>query len=342
MNQKTLVKSDTSTKSKDDETKGEFKRLKKWEGELDKCIRCGYCYELCPIFKSFNWESDTPRGKLLLLYGIITGEVKPSNDIAEKIFRCFYCENCTDNCSAGVPITEILTDARKDFVDAGFDADGTTAKIEEDLCSACGMCVAVCKAEAISFVEDEEGNRKIAIDKIKCKGCGLCIATCPSGVISQKQGFGVTPSELEAKITQFLKANDTKIIIFCCNWSIFPGLQLSESPTLIDTPYGVIVTMCAGRVNPELLIHAFKEGAWGVMINGCPPEECEHDGNYKARRRILLLKNLFKQLNIESERIRMGWFSSGESIKLKKAITDFVDDIEKLGPIKEPSMISYW
>jgi len=182
--------------------KSDFKRLKKWEGELDKCIRCGYCYELCPLFKSFSWESDTPRGKLLLLHGIITGKIKPSNDIAEKIFQCFYCENCSDNCSAGVPITEILTDARKDFVDAGFEAEGTTAKIDEDLCSACGMCVAVCKEEALSFVEDENGNKKIALDKIKCKGCGLCIATCPSGVISQKQGFGISPSELESKITQ--------------------------------------------------------------------------------------------------------------------------------------------
>jgi len=132
------------------------------------------------------------------------------------------------------------------------------------------------------------------------------------------------------------------IIVFCCNWSIFPGLQLSESPTLINTPYGVIVTMCASRVNPELLIHAFKEGAWGVMINGCPPEECEHGGNYKARRRILLFKNLLKQLNIEPKRVRMGWFSSGESIKLKQAIDDFVDELEKLGPIDESPMISYW
>lgn len=342
MNQKTLVKSDTSTKSKGGKTKAEFKRLKKWEGELNKCIRCGYCYELCPIFKSFNWESDTPRGKLLLLYGIITGEVKPSNDIAEKIFRCFYCENCTDNCSAGVPITEILTDARKDFVDAGFYADGTTAEIEEDLCSACGMCVSVCKEEALSFVEDENGNKKVALDKVKCKGCGLCIATCPSGAISQKQGFGVTPSELESQITRFLKVNDTKIIVFSCNWSTFSGLQLSESPTLINTPYGVIVTMCVGRVTPELVIHALKEGAWGVMVSGCPPEECEHDGNYKARRKILLLKNLLKQFNIEPKRIRMGWFSRGESARLKQAITGFVDDIERLGPIRDLSVISYW
>jgi coenzyme F420-reducing hydrogenase delta subunit/ferredoxin len=320
----------------------EFKRLKKWENELNKCIRCGYCYELCPLYKTFNWESNTPRGKLILLYGLISGKIKPTRDIAEKIFQCFYCQQCSDNCSAGVPITDIFTDARADFIDLGFDVEGTTSQFKEDLCSACGMCISVCKSEALSFEEDEQGNRKIVVDKIKCKGCGLCIATCPSGVIFQKHGFEVSPSELKEKITDILKISETKLIVFCCNWSLFPGLQMSESSTLIKTPYGIIVTMCSGRVSPELVLHAFRKGAWGVMVSGCPPEECEHDGNYKARRRILLLKNSLRQFNIKPERLRMGWFSRGESAKLKNAITDFANDLEKLGPLRESSKISYW
>ena len=322
--------------------KTEFKRLKKWENELNKCIRCGYCYELCPLYKTFNWESNTPRGKLILLHGLITGKIKPTQEIAEKIFQCFYCQQCSDNCSAGVPVTDIFTDARADFIDAGFEVEGTTSHFKEDLCSACGMCVSVCKSEALSFAEDEEGTRKIVVDKIKCKGCGLCIATCPSGVIYQKHGFEVSPSELKEKITDFLKISEKKLIVFCCNWSLFPGLQMSESTTLIKTSYGIIVTMCSGRVNPELVLHAFKEGAWGVMISGCPPDECEHEGNYKARRKMLLLRNLLKQINIEPERLRMGWFSRGESKKLKKAIDDFIKDLEKLGPINESFLVSLW
>jgi coenzyme F420-reducing hydrogenase delta subunit/ferredoxin len=320
----------------------DFKRLKKWEKELNKCIRCGYCYELCPLYKTLDWESNTPRGKLILLHGLITGKIELTQDIAEKIFQCFYCEQCSDNCSAGVPVTEIFTDARADFIDAGFEAYGTTSQFKEDLCSVCGMCVSVCKSEALSFEKDEQGNKKVVIDKVKCKSCGLCIATCPSGVIFQKHGFEVSPSELKEKITHFLETSNTKLIVFCCNWSLFPGLQMSQSPTLIKTQYGIIVTMCSGRINPELILHAFKKGAWGVMISGCPPEECEHEGNYKARRRILLLKNMLRQFNIEPERLRMVWFSRGESIKLKNAIDDFINDLEKLGYLRESSKISYW
>jgi len=316
--------------------KAEFKRSKKWENELNKCIRCGYCYELCPLFKSFNWESDTPRGKLLLIYGMITGEIKPTQEIAEKIFQCFYCKNCSDNCSAGVPVTDILTDAKADLIEAGFEVEGTIVKIDEDLCSVCGICVSLCKYDALSIKEESKDKKKIVVDKIECRGCGLCVAACPSGAISQMEGCEITLPELHAKVSDLLKTNDDmKLIVFCCNWSVFPGMQLSESPTLIKTSYGVIVSMCSGRVAPELILDAFEEGAWGVMVAGCPPEECDHDGNYKARRRLVLLKNVLKELNIEPERVKLEWFSTGESAKLSKAIDNFVNELEKMGPIKK-------
>jgi coenzyme F420-reducing hydrogenase delta subunit/formate hydrogenlyase subunit 6/NADH:ubiquinone oxidoreductase subunit I len=316
--------------------KGNFKRLKKWEGELNKCIRCGYCYELCPLFKTNNWESDTPRGKLLLIYGMITGEIKPNQVIVDKIFQCFYCKNCSDNCSAGVPVTEILSDARADLIEAGFDVEGTIVKIDEDLCSVCGVCVPVCKYEALSIEPDGKDKKKIEVDKIECRGCGLCVSACPSGAITQKEGCEVTLPELHNKVKNLLKEDpDRKALIFCCNWSLFPGMQLSESTTLVKTPYGIIVSMCSGRIAPELILEAFDEGAWGVMVAGCPPEECDHDGNYKTRRRLVLLKQVLKDLNIEPDRVKIEWFSTGESAKLKKAIDGFVKDLEKLGPIKK-------
>jgi len=312
-----------------------FKRSKKWEGELNKCIRCGYCYELCPLFKSNNWESDTPRGKLLLIYGMITGEIQPTKEIVDKIFQCFYCKNCSDNCSAGVPVTDILTDARADLIEQGFEIEGTIVKINEDLCSVCGVCVPLCKYEALSIESDGKNKEKIVVDKVECRGCGLCVSACPSGAISQKEGCEVTLPELHQKVEEIIKQHGKKLVVFACNWSMFPGMQLSESPTLIKTSYGIIVSMCSGRVAPELILKAFDGGAWGVMVAGCPPEECDHDGNYKTRRRLVLLKNVLNELNINPKRIKLEWFSTGESAKLQNEINDFVKEIEKMGPINK-------
>jgi coenzyme F420-reducing hydrogenase delta subunit/formate hydrogenlyase subunit 6/NADH:ubiquinone oxidoreductase subunit I len=317
----------------------DFKRSKKWEQELNKCIRCGYCYELCPLFKSYTWESDTPRGKLLLIYGMISDEIKPTQEIVDKIFQCFYCKNCSDNCSAGVPVTEVLSDARADLIEAGFDVKGTIVEIDEDLCSICGVCVPLCKYEALSIKEINKDKKKIEVDKIECRGCGLCVAACPSEAITQTEGCEITLPELHEKVKSLIQSQEEmKLIVFACNWSLFPGMQLSESPTIIKVPYGIVVTMCSGRLAPEIVLNALDEGAWGVMIAGCPPEECDHDGNYKTRRRLVLLQNMLKDLNIEPERIKLEWFSTGESAKLKKAIDLYVKELEKLGPIKNNKM----
>lgn len=99
----------------------ETKYLKDWEQDMNRCIRCAYCFEGCPIFNDLGWESDGARGKVVLSYGLLTGELEPSKNIAEKIFQCTYCKDCIERCSASVSIPDILTAARADLVNAGFE-----------------------------------------------------------------------------------------------------------------------------------------------------------------------------------------------------------------------------
>jgi Fe-S oxidoreductase len=99
------------------------KHLKDWQNELNICIRCAYCFEGCPVFKVAGWETDTARGKTILAYGLLTGELEPSQYIADKMFQCTYCRDCTERCSADVSVVDILAAARADLVEAGFASD---------------------------------------------------------------------------------------------------------------------------------------------------------------------------------------------------------------------------
>jgi len=57
------------------------------------------------------------------------------------------------------------------------------AYIEEELCSGCQVCIALCPYTAIAL--DKE--KKVAvINDVLCKGCGVCVAACPSGAARQK------------------------------------------------------------------------------------------------------------------------------------------------------------
>jgi heterodisulfide reductase subunit A len=58
-----------------------------------------------------------------------------------------------------------------------------TAIIEEEFCSGCKTCIAMCPYNAISFNEE----RKVSsINEALCKGCGTCTAACPSGAITSR------------------------------------------------------------------------------------------------------------------------------------------------------------
>jgi len=179
-------------------------------------------------------------------------------------------------------------------------------------------------------------NMRVLVDRIKCKGCGVCVAECPVGAMSQKQGFGVSRPELSAKIVGPLAEvrQTPKVIILCCDWSIYPGLRLSRTElTETESPASIIVTVCGGRIDPGLILDTFCRGAWGVMIACCPLGECEHDGNYRAKDRVTLVGKLLDVLGIGSQRLRIEHFATGEDQKLKKAVAGFVSEIKSLGSI---------
>ena len=128
---------------------------------------------------------------------------------------------------------------------------------------------------------------------------------------------------------------EPKVIVFCCNWCSYAGADLAGTSRLKIKPnFRVIRTMCSGRVEPSFIFHAFAKGADGVMVAGCHPGDCHYSsGNYKARRRIILLKNMLPQLGIESDRLRLEWISASEGVKFRSAVNGFIDKVTELGPI---------
>ena len=179
----------------------EWKNTIKWKDKLHVCIRCGYCFEHCHIFKKTGWETDTPRGKLITLFSMMTGELEPSEYAAEKIFECYMCKRCDATCSAKVDITDILVDAKRDLLDSGFDVFGTTSQTDEEKCSRCQICISACKHDARSY--DAE-NDKIVVNRVDCQSCGCCVAACPSGAAYSYIGYGLSQQELLDEVTGFL------------------------------------------------------------------------------------------------------------------------------------------
>ncbi|MBS7287495.1 MAG: hydrogenase iron-sulfur subunit [Candidatus Freyarchaeota archaeon] len=124
------------------------------------------------------------------------------------------------------------------------------------------------------------------------------------------------------------------IVAFLCNWCSYAGADLAgmsriEYPTNIR----VIRVMCSSRVDPAYVLYALKSGADGVLVSGCHPGDCHYvNGNYRAQRRIFLLKEMLKQLGIEQERVRIDWVSASEGERFARIIKEFVAELKALGP----------
>jgi coenzyme F420-reducing hydrogenase delta subunit len=91
--------------------------------------------------------------------------------------------------------------------------------------------------------------------------------------------------------------------------------------------------MCSGSISPLYIMSAFNKGADGVLVSGCHPGDCHYmEGNYQARRKIYLMKELLEFMGLEEDRFRMSWVSAAEGAKFAEIISDFVEDIKKIGP----------
>ena len=59
--------------------------------------------------------------------------------------------------------------------------------VDEDLCSGCSTCVAICPYNAIELVKENDKSHAKVNDAL-CMGCGACVVSCPSGAMQQR-GF---------------------------------------------------------------------------------------------------------------------------------------------------------
>lgn len=124
------------------------------------------------------------------------------------------------------------------------------------------------------------------------------------------------------------------VLVFCCNWCAYAGADLAGVSRFKITPhFRIIRTMCSGRVDPELILEAFANGADGVMVAGCHPGDCHYmEGNYKTMRRMVFLKKMVEDLGLEPDRLALEWVSAGEGGRFREVINAFVDRIIELGP----------
>ena len=135
---------------------------------------------------------------------------------------------------------------------------------------------------------------------------------------------------------------EPRIVAFLCNWCTYAGADLAGTSRLQYPPNArVIRLMCSSAVNPAYVHRALLDGADGVLLGGCHPGDCHYmSGNYRTRRRVVVLKEILKNMGFQEDRVWLRWISASEGQKFAETIREMVDHLKKLGPNPAKGLIS--
>jgi len=125
-----------------------------------------------------------------------------------------------------------------------------------------------------------------------------------------------------------------RITAFVCRWCTYAGADLAGTSRLKYPPQIRLIKLpCTGRIDPLFLLRAFAMGSDGVLVSGCHPGDCHYtSGNYAARRRWVMFRELLDFVGMEQGRVHFSWVSAAEGAKWAQLVNETSEHIRGLGP----------
>jgi len=131
--------------------------------------------------------------------------------------------------------------------------------------------------------------------------------------------------------------NDFKpqIIAFCCSNCASAAADVAEGmKKALPDNVKLIQVPCTGRIEVLHLLKPFEEGADGVYVAGCQEDSCQYvTGVTQAAKRVVHVKKILEELEIEPERVELFHLSAGRGQEFVEVAQEMTGRINQLGPI---------
>ncbi len=210
--------------------------------------------------------------------------------------------------------------------------------VDQAKCSVCTLCREICDCLAIQPVSGPvEGlghNVPRMVDPMLCTGEGTCAASCPEMALTLTN---CTLAQHEARVAALARSlAKGEVMGFGCQWS---GAASADQAGLRGLHYSdrfyLLPVRCLGQIDPVVMGRAFLEGANGLLLVGCHPEECHHSyGIDHTWSRVWVLKKLLALAGLERERIALAHADITKPEQYVRTVEGFVQTVDGLGPIR--------
>ena len=127
---------------------------------------------------------------------------------------------------------------------------------------------------------------------------------------------------------------EMKIIAFCCTYCAYSAADLAGSMRIQYSPgVRIVKLLCTGKVEPILLLEAFRHGADAVIVAGCMEGECHFvEGNLRARQAVEYTKELLEDVGVDPDRLEMFNMSASMGGKFAEAVEVMTERLGRVGP----------
>lgn len=85
--------------------------------EIDKCMKCGNCMAVCPVYSVDKDEAAVTRSKIAVADAVLDGRLSLDDpDVYGMAFNCLVCKSCMTNCPTQVSFDRIAIALRAALV----------------------------------------------------------------------------------------------------------------------------------------------------------------------------------------------------------------------------------
>ena len=129
------------------------------------------------------------------------------------------------------------------------------------------------------------------------------------------------------------EAFEPRLIGFLCDRCAYAGADAAGRAGKAIPPFFKAVRIpCSGRMDPAWVLLAFRRGAQGVLIAGCPAGNCHFQkGNAQMVRMAELLRPLLRQLGFAEARLKVALISAQEGEKFAALVFQWAEEIQAIG-----------
>ncbi len=207
--------------------------------------------------------------------------------------------------------------------------------VDPNKCVGCGQCQELCDCGGIGVTDYPGGGLPRMVDPMVCTGGGTCAAACPYNALVLQNN---STDQREARIAELSRQLEPgEVASLACVWGGLPAADHAYRKSLTYDPgVHILGVPCVGQIDPSVMARAFLEGAPGLILIGCDPEECHHSfGIDHAWNRVSLIKKLFSLCGIDRRRIALAHADLNKPEEFVQTVNSFSALIKTLGPIEK-------